>query len=87
LLVGALFTLLYATGAWVEGFWGPETPAVAAAGVESGQVAILVGLAAAVVLVGVWFDPVYRFAETAATAAVDGETYVRAVGLTRGGGA
>jgi len=38
----------------------------------------------AVVLVGVGFDPVYRFAETAATAALDGEAYVDVVGLNGG---
>jgi len=87
LLLGAVLTILYATRVWVGGFWGRETTAVEAASVESGQVAVLVALAAAVVLVGVGFDPIYRFAETAATAALDGEGYVTAVGLDGGDGA
>jgi multicomponent Na+:H+ antiporter subunit D len=87
LLLGAVLTILYATRVWVDGFWGPETPAVQAATVEPGQVAVLVALAAAVVLVGVGFDPVYRFAETAASAAIDSEAYVDVVDLGGGGGA
>ncbi|WP_123619505.1 complex I subunit 5 family protein [Halorubrum sp. CSM-61] len=87
LLLGAVLTILYATRVWIVGFWGRETPAVEAASVDSGQVAVLVALAAAVVLVGVGFDPVYRFAETAATAALDGEAYVEVVGLEGGDGA
>jgi len=87
LLLGAALTILYATRAWAGGFWGAETPAVETAAVDSGQVSVLVALAAAVVLVGVGFDPVYRFAETAATAALDGEAYVEVVGLDGGEGA
>jgi multicomponent Na+:H+ antiporter subunit D len=86
LLLGAVLTILYATRVWVGGFWGPETPAVEVATVESGQLAVLVALAAAVVLVGVGFDPVYRFAETAANAAIDSEAYVDVVGLDGGDG-
>jgi multicomponent Na+:H+ antiporter subunit D len=85
LLLGAVLTLLYATRVWVGGFWGPETTAVEVATVESGQLAVLVALAAAVVLVGVGFDPVYRFAERAANAAIDSEAYVDVVGLSGGG--
>jgi multicomponent Na+:H+ antiporter subunit D len=87
LFIGALLTILYATRVWVDGFWGPETPAVEVATVESGQVAILVALAIAVILVGVGFDPVYRFAETAANAAIDSEAYVDVVDLSGGVGA
>ncbi|WP_280586234.1 proton-conducting transporter membrane subunit [Halorubrum sp. Boch-26] len=87
LLLGAALTILYATRVWVGGFWGRETAAVEVASVESGQVTVLVALAAAVVLVGVGFDPIYRFAETAATAALDGEAYVDIVGLNGGDGA
>ncbi|MEF8855883.1 MAG: proton-conducting transporter membrane subunit [Haloplanus sp.] len=87
LLLGAVLTILYATQVWIDGFWGPETPAVEVATVESGQVAILVALATVVVLVGVGFDPVYRFAETAASAALDGEAYIDIVGLDGGDGA
>ncbi|MFC7185861.1 complex I subunit 5 family protein [Halorubrum yunnanense] len=84
LLVGAVLTILYATRVWTSGFWGRETAAVEVASADSGQVAVLVALAAAVVLVGVGFDPVYRFAETAATAALDSEAYVDVVGLNGG---
>jgi len=87
LLLGAILTILYATRVWVGGFWGRETTAVETASVESGQVAVLVALAAAIVLVGVGFDPVYRFAGTAATAALDVEAYVDVVGLSGGDGA
>ncbi|RDI72316.1 complex I subunit 5 family protein [Halopelagius longus] len=87
LLLGAVLTILYTTRVWVGGFWGAETPAVEGATVESGQLAVLVALAAAVVVVGVGFDPIYRFAETAANAAVDTEAYVDIVGLGGGGGA
>jgi multicomponent Na+:H+ antiporter subunit D len=87
LLVGAVLTILYTTRVWVGGFWGSETSAVEIATVESGQVAVLVALAAAVVLVGAGFDPVYRFAEVAANAAVDSEAYVDVVGLDGGDGA
>ncbi|OYR41966.1 complex I subunit 5 family protein [Halorubrum sp. Eb13] len=87
LLLGAVLTILYATRVWVGGFWGRETTAVEVATVESGQVAVLVALAAAVVLVGVGFDPIYRFAETAAAAALDSEGYVDVVGLSGGDGA
>ncbi|WP_435099947.1 complex I subunit 5 family protein [Halorubrum sp. N11] len=87
LLLGAALTILYATRVWVGGFWGRETTAVEAATVDSGQVAVLAALAATVVLVGVGFDPIYRFAETAATAALDGEAYVEVVGLGGGDGA
>jgi multicomponent Na+:H+ antiporter subunit D len=87
LLLGAILTILYATRVWVGGFWGRETAAVEGASVDVGQVSVLVALAVAVVLVGVGFDPVYRFAETAATAALDGEAYIDIVGLNGGGGA
>jgi len=85
LLLGAVLTILYATRVWVDGFWGMKTPAVDVATVDSGQVAVVAALAVAVVLVGVGFDPVYRFAETAASAAVDTDTYVDVVGLDGGG--
>jgi multicomponent Na+:H+ antiporter subunit D len=79
LLVGAVLTLLYATRAWVGGFWGVETTVVEVATVDGRQVAVVVALAVAVVLVGVGFDPVYRFAETAANAALDSQAYVETV--------
>lgn len=85
-LLGAGFTILYATRVWVGGFWGPKTPAVEVATVEPGQLAVVTVLAAAVILIGVGFEPVYRFAETAATAAIDSEAYVKVVGFEWGAG-
>jgi multicomponent Na+:H+ antiporter subunit D len=79
LLVGAVLTILYGTRVWVGGFWGPESPAVGAATVESGQLAVLLGLAVAVIVVGVGADPIYRFAETAANAAIDSDAYIDVV--------
>ncbi|WP_135362987.1 complex I subunit 5 family protein [Halosimplex halophilum] len=87
LLGGAVLTILYATRVWVGGFWGVRTPAVERGGTDLGQVAVLVALALAVVAVGVGFDPVYRFAEAAAAAAVDTEAYVDLVDPTGGGSA
>jgi multicomponent Na+:H+ antiporter subunit D len=86
LLLGAVLTILYSTRVWVGGFWGRESAAVETASAEVGQVSVLVALAAAVVLVGVGFDPIYRFAEAAATAALDAEGYVDVVGLSGGDG-
>ncbi len=86
-LLGALLTIVYATRVWNDGFWGPQTPAVADASIDTGQLAILLGLAATVVLIGVGFDPVYRFAETAADAALDTEAYIDVVDPAGGEGA
>jgi len=86
LLLGAVLTILYSTRVWVGGFWGRESAAVETASAEVGQVSVLVALATAVVLVGVGFDPIYRFAEAAATAALDAEGYVDVVGLSGGDG-
>ncbi|MBZ6495972.1 complex I subunit 5 family protein [Natrinema longum] len=82
LLVGSLLTIAYATRLWNQSFWGAETDAVETATVDSVQVIVLVVLAAAIVTVGVGFDPVYEFAETAAEAALDTEGYVDAVDPT-----
>ncbi|MDJ1431005.1 proton-conducting transporter membrane subunit [Halostagnicola sp. A-GB9-2] len=79
LLVGSLLTIAYTSRAWNRGFWGVRTPAVEDAAVDPIQVAILVGLAAAILAVGVEFESVYRFADAAATAALDTESYVEAV--------
>ncbi|WP_328765972.1 complex I subunit 5 family protein [Haloarcula nitratireducens] len=85
LLAGALFTILYASRAWVRGFWGEQTEVVATATLDRGQLSILAALALIVVAVGVGFDPVYRFAGAAAEAALDRGAYVDAV-APRGGG-
>ncbi len=84
LLVGSLLTIAYATRAWNRGFWGARSPAVEDATIDPVQVAVLVALALVILAVGVGFDPIYRFADAAAGAALDAETYVDAV-APRGG--
>ncbi|RKD97984.1 complex I subunit 5 family protein [Halopiger aswanensis] len=79
LLVGSLLTIAYATRVWNRSFWGDRTPAVENATTDGVQLAVLAVLAAAIVLVGVGFEPVYEFADAAATAAVDADAYVDAV--------
>ena len=79
LFLGALLTIAYTTRAWLGGFWGQAPPAVERARIDPAQVAVLVALSAVVVGVGLGFDPVYRFADAAATAAVDGSAYVETV--------
>jgi multicomponent Na+:H+ antiporter subunit D len=79
LLVGAVLTILYTTRAWMGSFWGSETEAVATGTVDSVEVTILVTLAIVVVIVGVGFEPVYQFADAAARAAIDTETYIETV--------
>ncbi|WP_336365322.1 complex I subunit 5 family protein [Halalkalicoccus salilacus] len=76
LLTGAVLTIIYATRLWTRIFWGTETPAVQEAVFDGRELTVIAVLAATVVLVGVGFEPVYEFAETAATAALDQEGYV-----------
>ncbi|MFC6717335.1 complex I subunit 5 family protein [Natrialbaceae archaeon GCM10025810] len=79
LLAGSLLTIAYATRAWNMGFWGVRPAIVREATVDSVQVAVLTALAGAILAVGVGFEPIYRFADAAATAALDSEAYVDAV--------
>ena len=79
LVVGACLTIVYSTRAWVGSFWGSQSETVAAGRLERPQIAVLVTMAALVVVVGVGFEPVYVFADSAAEAALDGEGYVEAV--------
>ncbi|MEF8812596.1 MAG: proton-conducting transporter membrane subunit [Halovenus sp.] len=81
LLVGAGLTILYATRAWMGTFWGSETEAVATGTVDSLEVAILATLAGVVVVTGLGFEPVYEFADAAASAAIDTDGYVEVVDL------
>jgi len=78
-LGGALLTIAYVSRAWNRGFWGDPSAAVDRSSVDTRQVAVLVALAAAVVVVGVGFQPVYEFAGHAADAAVDRANYIEAV--------
>jgi len=83
-LVGAILTIAYFTRAWNQSFWGPVTPGVEEATLDPVKVGVVVVLAVAIVAVGVGFDPVYRFADAAARAALARQAYVHAV---LGGGA
>jgi multicomponent Na+:H+ antiporter subunit D len=78
-LAGAILTIAYVTRAWNRGFWGTVSPAVEASQTDPATLVVLVALAAAVVGVGVGFDPVFQFADAAAEAALAREDYVTAV--------
>jgi multicomponent Na+:H+ antiporter subunit D len=78
-LAGAILTIAYVSRAWNRGFWGDRPPAVAEMRADRGAVAVVATLALAVVAVGVGFDPVVRFADAAADAALGHEEYVAAV--------
>jgi multicomponent Na+:H+ antiporter subunit D len=80
-LVGAILTVAYVSRAWNRGFWGEPTATVEAIVPDSTEVAVLVVLAFAIVLVGVGFDPIYQFADAASQAALDRSAYVEAVDL------
>ena len=84
LFVGALLTILYATRAWMGTFWGEQTDAVVTSHVDWVEVAVLATLAALVVAVGVGFEPVYQFADSAADAALDTDGYIELVDPTEG---
>ncbi len=80
-LVGAVLTIAYVSRLWNLAFWG-ETQSVVAGPTSTrwGLAVVIAGLATAIVLVGVGFDPIYRAAEAAAEAAIDADdAYVRAV--------
>jgi multicomponent Na+:H+ antiporter subunit D len=85
LVGGAVLTIVYTTRMWLRVFWGSRSPSVAEASVDPAQVTLLAALAAAIVVLGVGFDPIYRFAAEAAQAATDGEAYVELVGPADGG--
>jgi multicomponent Na+:H+ antiporter subunit D len=78
-LGGALFTIAYVTRVWNRAFWGERSPAVERADLDGVLLAVVAGLAAVVILLGVGFDPVYRFADAGADAALARQRYVDAV--------
>ncbi|WP_135829475.1 complex I subunit 5 family protein [Halorussus halobius] len=78
-VAGAVLTILYTTRLWTRAFWGERSPAVETAEVDGRQVAVLAALAAAIVVLGAGFDPVFEFADAAAGAALDRGAYVEAV--------
>jgi multicomponent Na+:H+ antiporter subunit D len=79
LLLGGLLTIVYTTRAWVGSVWGAQTERVERGTVDRPLVALIATLAVVVVLVGVGFEPVYRFADAAAAAALDTDGYVEVV--------
>ena len=78
-LGGAILTVAYFSRAWNHGFWGTQSEAVRTATYPPVLVAIVAGLAASLVIVGIGFDPVMGAARAAAEAAVDRGTYVESV--------
>ncbi|MFB6069884.1 MAG: complex I subunit 5 family protein [Halanaeroarchaeum sp.] len=86
-LFGAILTIAYVSRTWNRGFWGEPTDFVASIEPDATEVAALVVLSLAVVLVGVGFDPIFQAASAASHAALDRAAYVDAVNLTPLGGA
>ncbi|WP_435098385.1 complex I subunit 5 family protein [Halarchaeum sp. P4] len=81
-VLGAILTIGYVSRTWNRGFWGERPPAVEAmAAPDRVQVAVIVAFAACILVVGVGFDPVYRFAEAAGHVATGAgrDAYIRAV--------
>ena len=78
-LGGAILTVAYFSRTWNHGFWGTQSEAVRTATYSPTLVAVVVGLAATLVIVGVGFDPVMGAARAAAEAALDRGTYVESV--------
>jgi len=78
-LGGALFTIAYMTRAWNRGFWGEASPSVEEMKPDRGLVTVVAAMALLVVVIGVGFDPVYRFAEAGANAALSRHDYIDAV--------
>jgi multicomponent Na+:H+ antiporter subunit D len=79
LLAGAVLTVVYAMRAWIGSIWGTQTDRVLAGALDASQVWLLAGFAAVVLFVGLGFEPVYQFADAAATAALDSSAYVETV--------
>ncbi|MFB6081220.1 MAG: complex I subunit 5 family protein [Halanaeroarchaeum sp.] len=85
-LFGAILTIAYVTRAWNRGFWGAPTDVASRIDPDATEVAVLVVLAIAIVLVGVGFEPIYQMATAASHAALDRAGYVDAVNLYALGG-
>ncbi|PSQ15975.1 Na+/H+ antiporter subunit D [Halobacteriales archaeon QS_8_69_26] len=77
-LGGAVLTIAYVTRLWNRGFWGDPGEAVGEVP-PRGQVAVVGLLAAALLAIGIGFDPVFRAAGAAAEAALDRGEYIEAV--------
>jgi len=78
-LGGAIFTIAYTSRAWNRAFWGDAPLSVEGMAPDRVVVGIVLLMAGALVVIGVGFDPVYRFAEAGAHAALDRQGYVDAV--------
>lgn len=79
-LVVSLFTLLSMTKIWNEVFWKP--PPRPPAGPTSGlgrMVVPVMGLATLTVALGIFSEPAFRFAQTAADSLLDRRAYIEAV--------
>ncbi len=80
-LLGAILTIAYVSRAWNRGFWGERAPMTAEYRPDGIQVAVLLVLALAIVLVGVGFDPIIEFANAASEATLSRQAYIDAVDL------
>lgn len=78
-LVGAVLTIAYLSRAWTRGFWGQPTPAVSHPRVDTTLLTASAALIAAIIVLGIAFDPVYSAALDAAHAAVEPRAYVDVV--------
>ncbi|WP_336327898.1 complex I subunit 5 family protein [Halovenus sp. HT40] len=76
LVVGAVLTILYSTRAWMGTFWGSQTETVMRGQIDRLEVTLLATFAAIVLVVGVGFEPLFQFADAAAEAALDTDSYV-----------
>jgi len=76
-LVGAILTIAYVTRAWNRGFWGP--PLAGEVDVRTGDLALLVALAAVVIVLGLGAEGLVRAAEAGSAAALDRGAYISAV--------
>jgi len=84
-LLGAVFTIAYISKAWTDAFWGAPSPEVERATRPTALIAIVVVVALLLVVLGAGLDPIYEGADSAATAALDRQSYVEAVALSDAG--
>ncbi|MDY6774774.1 MAG: proton-conducting transporter membrane subunit [Halobacteria archaeon] len=78
-LVGSILTVLYISRTWSSAFWGEKGDSVGTLGKPSLRIILpVVVLALSVLIAGIVFDPVLSYAQNAAHAAVDSQTYIDA---------
>jgi multicomponent Na+:H+ antiporter subunit D len=78
-LFGAILTIAYFSRAWNRGFWGSESEGVRTATYSPALVAVVIGLAATLLVIGIGFEPIMSAANAAAEATLDRGAYVEAV--------